>query len=157
MSYSSIRSAVSVAALCGFFLLATSCGKDGELKTYPVSGQVLYNGESLKGIDVAFHATDPKKAVSYPPHATTDAEGKFTLMSYRKDDGCPDGEFRVALAFAVEVVGGDDGGDQTKKITFQVPAKYHKAETSGIVATIKPESNSLEPFKLEGPPKPKGK
>lgn len=150
-------SLISRCAIYPVLMFVASCGSPGELKTYPVTGTVLYNGEPLKGVDVAFHASDAKNAVGYPPHATTDAEGKFQMMTYRKDDGCPAGEFKVAFAFAVEVVGGDDGSDQTKKITFQVPVKYHKGETSGIVVTVKPETQTLEPFKLEGPAKPKGK
>ena len=133
---------------------AGGCG-DGKLKVYPVTGQVLYNGEPLKGVDVAFHPTDPKNTPGYPPHATTDADGKFALMTFVKDDGAPAGEFQVAIAFAVEAA--DEGSDQVKKLSFQVPAKYQRQETSGITVTIKPETNTLEPFKLEGPPRPKRK
>jgi len=135
-----------------FFSLA-GCG-DGRLKCYTVEGQVLYNGQPLAGLDIAFHAVDPANAVSYPPHAKTNSEGRFKLTSYVEGDGCPAGEFRVALAFAVEVAGDDDGSDQVKRLKFQVPSKYHKAETSGITITIKPGSNQLDPIKLEGPPKP---
>jgi hypothetical protein len=145
---------LSILATAALALLVGSCS-DGKLKVYPVSGQVLYNSEPLKGVDVAFHAVEAANKVPYPPHATTDADGRFTLMSYVKDDGCPAGEFQVAIAFAVEVVGADDGGDQSKKLTFQVPLKYHKVETSGLKVTIKPEKNDLEPFKLEGPAKRK--
>ena len=139
-----------------FLLGLTGCG-DGKLKVYPVSGQILYNGEPLRGVDVAFHPTDPKNNTGYPPHATTDENGKFTLTTYLKDDGAPAGEFQVAIAFAVEKVGGDEGSDQSVRLAFQVPEKYQRKETSGITATIKPESNTLEPLKLEGPPRPKGK
>jgi hypothetical protein len=142
--------AVAVAAVVG-------CGGNGQLKVYPVTGQVLYNGEPLPKVDVAFHPTDPKNVTGYPPHATTDADGKFSLMTYVKDDGAPAGEYKVAVAFAVEVAGGDDGADQTKKISFQVPEKYHKKETTGLTVTVKPEPNALEPLKLEGPPRPKRK
>ncbi|MGL4421047.1 MAG: hypothetical protein ACRCZF_10315 [Gemmataceae bacterium] len=135
-------------------VLAIAGCSDGKLKVYPVSGTVLYNDQPLAGVDVAFHAVDPKNAVSYPPHATTDANGKFSLMSYVADDGAPAGEYTVAIAVAVEVAGADDGGDQTKKITFQVPAKYQRKETSGLQVSIKPQPNVLEPFKLVGPPKP---
>lgn len=128
--------------------LVAGCG-DGRLKVYPVTGQVLYNGEPLKGVDVAFHPTDPKNDTGYPPHATTDDQGNFALTTYLKDDGAPAGEFKVAVAFAVQ--SSEDGGDQTKRITFQVPQKYHRKDTTDLVVTVKPESNRLDPFKLEGP------
>lgn len=136
----------------GLLLILGGCD-DGRLKCHPVTGTVLYNGRPLAGVEIAFHAVDPKTGVSYPPHAKTDKDGKFKLTSYVADDGCPAGEFKVALAFAVEVAGGDDGADQSKKLSFQVPVQYHKGETSGLTATIKAGTNELEPFKLEGPPK----
>lgn len=126
------------------------CG-DGRLPVYPVSGQVLYNGEPLPGVDVAFHPTDPGNDTGYPPHATTDAQGRFTLMTYLPDDGAPAGEFRVAVAFAVQSA--EDGGDQAKKLPFQVPAKYHRKESSGLTVAVKPGPNTLDPFKLDGPPR----
>jgi hypothetical protein len=137
-------------------LMCVGCN-DGRLKIYPATGQVLYNGEPLSGVDVAFHPSDPKNNTSYPPHATTDDDGTFKLTTYLVDDGAPAGEFKVAVAFAVEKVGGDDGSDQSKRLLFQVPAKYQRQETSGLVVSIKAESNTLEPFRLEGPPRPKGK
>src|SRR5436305_1727284 len=90
------------ALLLALAVLAGCSG--GRLKTYPVTGQVLYNGQPLKGVDVALHPVDPKYATGYPPHATTDADGRFTLMTFLKNDGAPAGEFRVAVAFAVEAV-----------------------------------------------------
>lgn len=130
------------------------CG-DGKLKCHPVAGQVLYNGEPLKGVDVAFHPADPKNDTGYPPHATTDENGKFTLTTYLPGDGAPAGEWKVAVAFAVQAV--DDGADQSKKLTFQVPAQYQKKESTPLVVTIGAGSNALEPFKLTGPPMSKGR
>lgn len=130
----------------------TGCG-DGRLKVYPVTGQVLYNGEPLPGVDVAFHPVDPKNDTGYPPHATTDADGKFALTTYLKDDGAPAGDFQVAIAFAVQ--SSEDGSDQTKRITFQVPAKYHRKDTTDVKVTVTPGSNALDPIKLDGPPRPR--
>jgi hypothetical protein len=133
----------------------TGCSGNSRVQTYPVTGTVLYNGDPLGGVDVAFHPVDPKNDTGYPPHATTGADGQFVLRTFLKDDGAPAGEFRVAVAFAVEAL--EEGGDQTKKVGFQVPAKYHRAETSNLMVTIRPESNTLEPIRLEGPPAPKKK
>ena len=123
---------------------------DGRLRIYPVTGQVIYNGQPLKGVDIALHAVDPKNSVGYPPHATTDADGTYSLTTYLKGDGAPAGEYRVAVAFAVEAV--EDGSDQTKRLAAQVPVKYHRADTSGITVVVKPEPNALDPIRLEGQP-----
>ena len=130
----------------------SGCGGDGKLKVYVVKGQVLYNKEPLKGVDLAFHATNKSSDAGFPPHAKTDENGNFQLTTYLKDDGAPAGEFKVSIAFAAEVAGEDDGSDQTRKIIAQVPVKYHKKETTPFTVTIKPEANTLEPFALEGPP-----
>ena len=147
------RAVAGCALLCAVAALA-GCG-GGKIKVYPVEGTVTYNGEPLAGVDVAFHPSDAKNDTSYPPHATTDDQGKFKLMTFVKDDGAPAGEFKVAVAFAVQAA--DDGADQVKKLAFQVPEKYHRKDTTPLKATIKPESNVLEPLALEGPPLTKRK
>lgn len=133
----------------------TGCGGNGRLTCHPVSGQVLYNGEPLAGVDVAFHPADPKNDTGYPPHATTDADGRFKLMTYSAGDGAPAGEWKVAVAFAVQA--NDDGADQTVRLAAQVPAKYHRKDTTPVTATIRPGENTLDPFRLDGPPLPKTK
>src|SRR5262245_28938467 len=149
------RTIARLVALCALTAALAGCS-NGKLKTYPVTGQVLYNGQPLAGVDVAFHPVDAKNNTGYPPHATTDQEGKFLLMTYLKDDGAPVGEYQVAIAFPVETAG-EEGSDQTKKLSFQVPAKYHRKETSEITAKVESRTNALEPFRLEGPPRPQRK
>jgi hypothetical protein len=144
------RVAVLMAAI--LVVVPSGCRNDGKLKVYPVSGQVLYNGAPLKGIDIAFHPVDPKNDTGYPPHATTDAEGRFSLATYLPGDGAPAGEWKVALAFAVESI--EEGSDQTRRLSFQIPQVYHTRESTPISVTIRPEPNTLEPFRLEGPPLP---
>jgi hypothetical protein len=136
--------------LCVLAVAALSGCSDGRLKIYPVTGQVLYNGQPLKSVDIALHPVDPKNNVGYPPHATTDADGTFALTTYLKGDGAPAGDYRVAVAFAVESI--EDGSDQTKRLAAQVPVKYHRAETSGISVVVRPEPNTLDPIRLEGQP-----
>lgn len=143
---------VGAVMLCALAFLSIGCG-DGKVKVYPVTGQVLYNGEPLPGVSLAFHPLDPKNNTGFPPTAKTDQEGKFSLMTFLPNDGAPAGDFKVAIAFEVESV--VDGSDQSKRLSFQIPAKYHKAETSDLQVTVKPGKNNLDPFKLEGPPKRK--
>lgn len=140
---------ITLVALAG---LVAGCG-DNKVTTYPVSGQVLYNGQPLKGVAIAFHAVDPKNDIGYPPHADTDSEGKFLLAGHLTDDGAPAGEFVVTVAFVPKSA--DEGSDQVQKLAFQVPAKYQRKETSDIKVTVKPQPNTLEPFQLSGPPAPK--
>jgi hypothetical protein len=139
---------------CAIFALP-GCS-DGRIPVYPVTGQILYNNMPLKGVDVAFHPVDKKNDTGYPPHGKTDDEGKFVLTTWVKDDGAPAGEFNVAVAFAIEMA--DEGSDQGgKRLSFQVPVKYQRAESSGIKIKLEPKTNTLEPFLLEGPPLPKSK
>ena len=142
----------------GMFVLILSstvligCGGDKKLKVYPVSGQVLYNDEPLRHVLIAFHPVDGKNVVHYPANAETDDEGRFSLTTYLKNDGAPAGEYKVAVAFEPRAV--EDGGDQSVKLKFQVPVKYHNAESTDLIAKIDPAPNVLAPFKLTGPPIP---
>src|SRR5262245_1271838 len=79
------------------FCLAPGCS-DGAvgLKTYPVRGSVLVNGEPAKGMVVTFQNTDknaPGNAVH--PVAVTDDQGKFALSTNADKDGAPEGEYVV--------------------------------------------------------------
>jgi hypothetical protein len=132
-------------------LCVLGCGSDGKLKVYPVSGVVKYNGNPLKGVDIAFHPKDAKNNSGFPPNGKTDADGKFTLSTYLPNDGAPAGDYDVAIAFSVEVAGDDDGSDQTRKIISQVPVIYHKKETTPFKVTIEPKDNVLQPFEMKGP------
>ena len=80
-------------------LVATlvGCGqKANRPKTVPVSGTVTYNGKPVQGAVVTFNPTDRK--VGKTAIATTDASGKYTLMTFEQGDGAIPGTYKVTIS-----------------------------------------------------------
>jgi hypothetical protein len=134
-------------------LLLPACGKSDRKPVYPVSGQVLLNDKPLKGVVVAFHPVDKAKFERERPNADTDADGRFRLSTYLKDDGAPEGDYKVT--FFYQIAPEDTGSDQTTPNLL--PAQYGDPEKSGVTVTVKGGPIDLEPFRLTGDLKKVGK
>jgi len=80
--------------------ILSGCGKkfDDGLVKHQVTGQVLVNGEPVKGMVVAFWHTD----VNVPgngarPIAVTDDQGKYALTTNGTNDGAVAGDYHVSF------------------------------------------------------------
>ncbi len=129
-------------------LLVASCQRGVKFKTvYPVKGRVLVNGKPAEGVTVMFNLlndpslTDPSE-LYVKPKGKTDAEGWFTLTTYKGNDGIPAGNYAVTLFWVPKGFAGDF--DKANKL----PARYKDPETSEIKVTIAAKNNVLEPFDL---------
>src|SRR5437588_121192 len=81
-----------LAALLGLVLLVPACSQGSRKPVHPVRGQVLLAGKPVAQAIVTFHADGAGEPA---PSAQTDDQGYFTLTSYTKGDGAPEGEYRV--------------------------------------------------------------
>src|SRR5687768_16586496 len=84
---------------CSWIMLAAAallcgCGEEG-LKLAPVEGTVLLDGAPVAEAGIMFQPADPKAGP--PAVGTTDAEGKFALITANKP-GALVGEHRVAIS-----------------------------------------------------------
>jgi hypothetical protein len=129
--------------LLGLLLAATaltgaSCGKakDGRKPTFPVSGQVQYEGKPAPGATVVFHplGADAQAPRSY---ARAGPDGTFRLSTWDPDDGAPAGRYAVTVLWTE----GEEG-------TNRLPPHYAAPETSGLEVEVKEGTNELEPFRL---------
>jgi hypothetical protein len=131
--------------LCGFCLclcLASCSNKYGEHPPYPVSGQVLVNGQPAKGVRVVFyHEGDWGNERTIVPQAWTEEDGQFVLETYGVKDGAPAGDYRVTVEWPAYRRGKNWGPDK-------LGSKYAKRETSGLTAHMEERSNKLPPFEL---------
>jgi hypothetical protein len=137
--------------LLSFFGASTLGCSNGmpQQKTYPVSGQVLYEGRPVKGLTVVLRPLDSTNFKwQEQPQAVSDDDGKFSIRTYDADDGAPAGEYQVGIAMLDPV--DEEGGDQVKRRSdaLLIPAKYADPATSGLKVKIEPKSNQLEPFQL---------
>jgi hypothetical protein len=74
-------------------LAASGCGKAGRVPTYPVHGQILYDGKPAAGVMVFFYPTGAPGVPEIPgnPHGETGPDGRFTLTTYKDGDGAAEG------------------------------------------------------------------
>lgn len=78
-----------------FFLLAAICGAAvgcGRREMGPVSGTLKYQGNPVPDATVKFTTPSRPTAVG-----RTDAEGRYTLTTFRKGDGAYGGSHRVVV------------------------------------------------------------
>ena len=107
--------------------------------THAVSGQVLLDGCPVPGMMVQFNqaAADGKKFTRVGD-ARIEADGSFTLTTYRAGDGAPLGDYVVTIASGFGLV--ESPG---KPVANPLPEKYRKPETSPLKASVKEGKNTF--------------
>ena len=111
--------------LCGI----AGCS-DGRPRRVPVSGQVLIDGQPLTVGTIRVIPTDARAATG-----RIDSAGRFSLMTFDRDDGCVPGTHGVEVT-AYETISGS-------AIRWHAPPKYRDISTSGLVVTIDKPTDSL--------------
>ena len=118
-------------------VLAVGCG-DGRPRIVPTSGVVLMNGKPLTG-HVGFVRVVP--AGSRASTGRIDpADGRFTLTTYKTDDGCVEGIHPTAVIVNTTV---------GNRLVWIAPERYGDDATSGLKVEIKGPTSDLE-LHLEG-------
>jgi hypothetical protein len=128
--------------LCGLVLLAvTACGGSKTKPTYAVKGKVLVNGQPAANAMVVLM---PQQADDDTPRprGLTDAQGQFQLSTYKQNDGAPVGKYDVTVEWFNAAQDPRELGPDALK------GKYAKAETSGLKAEVKAQSQELPPLEL---------
>lgn len=106
--------------------------------TRPVRGQLFYEGTPAAGAYVVFQRIDGQDKRAVRAEGMVEADGSFTLSTYRANDGVPEGDYAVTVVWRKPFV--DGNGKPGPNI---LPARYAKAETSGLKAIIKPGPNDV--------------
>jgi hypothetical protein len=122
-------------------LASCSNSKYGDHPPYPVSGQVLVNGQPATGVRLVFYHQGDWGKTGLAPQAWTEEDGSFVLETYSAKDGAPAGDYRVRAEWPAYRRGKNWGPDKFGN-------KYAKAETSGLTAHVENRSNKLPPFEL---------
>ncbi len=119
-------------------------------KLYPATGQLFVDGKAAPGAVVSLHPVDGKDfdRRGARPTARVREDGTFTLSTYTTGDGTPPGEYRVCVTWF-------DSVENPEKAQDRLGLKYARETDSTIVVRIGPESNELEPIRIEAPPKKK--
>lgn len=135
-----------VAGLAALLTLACAvggCGAKLPVRTYPVSGQVLYGGKPAAGVQVFLLPTSAPTVPDIPsnPRGLTGADGRFTLGTFTAEDGAAPGGYQVILLWPPETTEGEEA-------TTDRLLGWYSAVHSQLTTDIKPEENRLPVFNL---------
>src|SRR5262249_37839698 len=113
------------------------CEKPRFKQVYPVKGRILVNGKPEEGVSVGFHSLDDPNDALVRPQGTTDADGWFTVNTYKRNDGLPAGSFAVNMLWLPKNFQGD------VESANKLQARYANPETSGFKVEIIEGENVL--------------
>jgi hypothetical protein len=149
-------------ALCIAFL--AGCGDAGPKvprpPVFPVHGVVKYNGEPVVGADVTFTSETANRSA----FGRTDENGVYHLTTFSGNDGAVEGKQTVLIvktlaatpsapAASIDSPEYVPPGYETEPVAAEepkaiIPAKYAKAETSGLIAVVNAENDNQIDFNL---------
>jgi hypothetical protein len=108
-----------------------------------VTGTVTYQGAPVEGARVMFHSEAGR-----PATGTTDAEGRFELMTFEPRDGAIPGQHKVTVTKRVEVDDPNQPDSPYKMVREMLPARYGNPERSGLTASVEPGGDNDFRFEL---------
>jgi hypothetical protein len=127
--------------------MATGCG-DGEdrIDTHPARGAAMFESKPMTDALITLHPVSGEpKTRHLLPRGVVDAEGNYTLGTYRTADGAPVGDYKVTVVWTPE---GDNGIVRPDMSGDKLQGRYARADKSDIRVTIKEGDNTLPPIEL---------
>jgi hypothetical protein len=131
-----------VAVGCVFL---TSCGSSGP-SLQPATGKLLYEDKPAEGATVVFQLENGP-ADAPKPSGVVAADGTFKLHTYPHGEGAPEGNYVVLVTWF------EPSKNENAESKQKISGKYSDPKTSGLKATIKAGTNTLEPFRLTKQPR----
>jgi len=146
-------------------VLLTGCGDSRFPPTAEVNGTVTVDGKPMERLSVTFHFQGKAARVG---SGTTDAEGKFTISTFGKNDGALLGVHHVTVTDSPEppviseelkkkaltdptvmydVPGGMTG--RPIKFTPRIPKIYSDKDNSGLEITVSEDGPNEPVFELQ--------
>lgn len=116
--------------MCGLLLMSLAGCGDGRPQRVPVSGQVLIDGKPLCQGAIRLVSENAR-----PATGMIGPDGRFSLGTYERDDGCVPGQHQIVVV-ALEIL---DGSSQQ----WHAPKKYAQPATSGLNVEITEPTDSL--------------
>lgn len=132
------RGTVAMIALACVMLPACKPVPEHQRGTVPVSGTVTLGGSPVPGATVSFVAAKEGRSAS----AITDANGRYSLTTFRRGDGALPGDYTVAISKYEVVTGGATGKDyvpvqgEVPEPKSELPKRYAQPGKSGLKATV---------------------
>lgn len=128
-------------------LVLIGCSSNNQPECFAVRGQVKFNNKPVGDAMVTFHP-QVEPAVPVPrPTAICDAQGNFSLTTFRQNDGAPPGDYAITIELREERMVGEEMVRDGKNV---LPAKYASKETSGLNYRVVAGSNEVPTLELTG-------
>lgn len=125
---------------------ATSCGPES-VPCHPVSGQVLVNGKPAELAFVVFHPLQGSEEVAkLRPRGKTDADGRYTLMTYWDGDGAPAGDYKVTITWQGPPPAEPYHPDELSSRPDLLRGRYEDPDRSTLTATVTSGDNEIAAF-----------
>lgn len=143
--------------------LTTGCDSTPRLETVPVSGVVTLDGEPVEGATVTFRPVNPEQGIAASGKTDKDGVYKLTAVGAGADvkvtpgSGTVPGQYQVTVTKNVvpdrpedyeewasqSSAQGDPAAVAAQQITYVVPRKYNRPQTSGLQVTVKDGENDI--------------
>lgn len=143
--------------VCCLLVVVLGCQQEGRLSgLVPAVGVVKFKGEPVSNATVMFA---PKVEGNRSASATTDASGRFSMMTLNPGDGVYPGEYVVLIEkqeFTGEVfteespTGGLGKTTDTRKVVQCLPVKFSRQETTDLTISIPAKGDRKIEFNLDG-------
>ena len=121
------------------------CGSSNEppVPVFPAGGTITFKGQPIPGAAITLHPTTPVADVP-TPSADVTKDGAFSLSTFSKADGAPEGSYKVTVRWykLVQQGGAIQAGPNV------IPRKYANPETSDIEVRIAAGQNDIPAIKL---------
>ncbi len=137
-----------LSAMAALVALA-GCG-GGRMAAQAVRGKVLCGDVPAQCALVIFHPQDgPEELQKLRPHGVVEADGSFTLTTYRPGDGAPAGSYRVTIEWPSPLPGETaDDPEHGPSGPDRLQGRYADPATTPLAVTIERGVNTLEPFRV---------
>jgi hypothetical protein len=130
--------------------LPLGCGDASGVKTVPVTGQIIVDGQPLnaRNATVVFKPDQSKgNRTPYEPYGTVDQNGKYTLFVAADKQGAPAGWYKViVVAFEAPAADLRRPGAPAKHNRLLANRKYGDPKTSTLVVEVvqKPKPDAYD-------------
>lgn len=122
------------------------CSQPDGPTRYPVTGQVLYQGQPVAEARVVFHPQAEQEAELPKPQAETDADGRFRLTTLKPGDGALPGLYAITVELRqLRTIGEETVRDGRNLL----PARYSDPAKSDLTYEVQPSANELPPLELK--------
>jgi hypothetical protein len=113
--------------------------------TFPVTGQLLVNGQAAESATVVLHPLSHDGLGHVTPSGTVDADGYFRVKTGPGRDGAPVGNYAVTIHYSPRVV-----TDQSSSRGWNVfPQRFARPSTTPLRANVTEGHNRLPVFNVE--------